>query len=207
MTANRVIFVDDDLDVRTAIGQSLELEGYDVVLARAFIEATDHITPGFPGIIVTDVRMPGKDGFDLLERALKIDRDLPVIVLTGEADVPMAVRAMAAGAYDFLEKPCPPKSLLAAVARALEKRRLVLDNRRLHAERNVLAAVRGQTSLAAQMEMAERLLIEEALREQDGRVVNVAETLGLPRKTLYDKLKRHGIDPAAFRASADSKEA
>ena len=80
MTANRVIFIDDDLDVRTAIGQSLELEGYDVVLARAFIEATDHITPGFPGIIVTDVRMPGKDGFDLLERALKIDRDLPVIV-------------------------------------------------------------------------------------------------------------------------------
>lgn len=205
MTANRVIFIDDDLDVRTAIGQSLELEGYDVVLARAFIEATDHITPGFPGIIVTDVRMPGKDGFDLLERALKIDRDLPVIVLTGEADVPMAVRAMSAGAYDFLEKPCPPKSLLAAVARALEKRRLVLDNRRLHAERSALEDVRGQPSLAAQMEMVEKLLIEDALRDHGGRVVSVADVLGLPRKTLYDKLKRHGIDPADFRTGSDSK--
>lgn len=204
MTANRVIFIDDDLDVRMAIGQSLELEGYDVILARAFIEATDHITPGFPGVIVTDVRMPGKDGFDLLKRALKIDRDLPVIVLTGEADIPMAVRAMAAGAYDFLEKPCPPKSLLAAVARALEKRRLVLENRRLQTERSAISDVRQQDSLAAQMDMVEKLLIEAALRDHDGRVVNVAETLGLPRKTLYDKLKRHAIDPAEFRTSGDS---
>ena len=62
MTASRVIFI-------------------EVILARAFIEATDHITPGFPGVIVTDVRMHDKGGFDLLERALKIDRDLPVIAL------------------------------------------------------------------------------------------------------------------------------
>lgn len=205
MTANKVIFVDDDLDVRTAIGQSLELEGYDVILARAFIEATDHITHSFAGVLVTDVRMPGKDGFDLLDRALKIDRDLPVIVLTGEADVPMAVRAMAAGAYDFLEKPCPPKSLLAAVARAMDKRRLVLENRRLQAERTTIALARQQTSLAAQMDMVEKLLIEEALRDHGGRVVNVAEILGMPRKTLYDKLKRHGIEPVEFRPSGDSQ--
>lgn len=204
MTANKVIFVDDDLDVRTAIGQSLELDGYDVILARAFIEATDYISPGFAGVVVTDVRMPGKDGFDLLERVLKIDRDLPVIVLTGEADVPMAVRAMAAGAYDFLEKPCPPKSLLAAVARAMEMRRLVLENRRLQVERTTIARVRQQDSLNAQMEMVEKLLIEAALRDHGGRVVKVAETMGLPRKTLYDKLKRHGIDPAGFRKSGDS---
>lgn len=205
MTANKVIFVDDDLDVRTALGQSLELDGYNVILARAFIEATDHITPGFAGVVVTDVRMPGKDGFDLLERALKIDPELPVIVLTGEADVPMAVRAMAAGAYDFLEKPCPPKRLLATVARAMEMRRLVLENRRLQGERTTFDLARQQTSLTGQMDMVEKLLIEDALREHGGRVVHVAQALGMPRKTLYDKLKRHGIEPADFRASGDSK--
>jgi len=203
MTGARVIFVDDDQDVREAIGQSLDLAGYQVTLCRAFIEATDHISPGFPGVIVTDVRMPGKDGFDLLERALRIDPDLPVIVLTGEGDIPMAVRAMTAGAYDFLEKPCPPKRLLEAVARATEKRRLVLENRRLQAERNAIARVRDEVpdeTLTVQMETVEKLLLEGALRDHAGRVAAVAEALGLPRKTLYDKLKRHGLDPAAFRA-------
>ncbi len=204
MTAPRVIFVDDDRDVREAIGQSLELAGYQVTLCRAFIEATDHITPGFTGVVVTDVRMPGKDGFDLLERALRIDGDLPVIVMTGEGDIPMAVRAMAAGAYDFLEKPCPPKRLLDAVARATEKRALVLENRRLHAERKTIAEVRRRVpgeGLSTQMDMVERLLIEAAMADHGGRVVAVAEALDLPRKTLYDKLKRHGIDPASYRGT------
>ncbi len=198
----RVLFVDDDSDVREAIGQSLELAGYDVTLCRAFIEATDHIGPGFAGVVVTDVRMPGKDGFALLERCLKIDRDLPVIVLTGEGDIPMAVQAMNAGAYDFLEKPCPPKQLLAAIARGWEKRTLVLENRRLKAERDAVAHVRAVApaeGLAVQMEMVERLLIEGALTDHGGRVALAADALGLPRKTLYDKLKRHGLEPGAFR--------
>jgi len=98
----RVILIDDDRDVREALGQSLDLAGYRVTLCKSFIEGTDHITRGLMGVIVTDVRMPGKDGFALLERALKIDPDLPVIILTGEGDIPMAVKAMECGAQrDF----------------------------------------------------------------------------------------------------------
>lgn len=199
----RVLFVEDDRDVREAVGQSLDLAGYDVTLCKAFIEATDHIAPGFQGVVVTDIRMPGKDGFALLERSLRIDPDLPVIVLTGEGDVPMAVRAMSAGAYDFLEKPCPPKKLLQAIDAAWEKRALVLETRRLKASQLAVRKVRGSaeaSGLAQQMVMVERLLIEGALADHGGRVALAAATLGLPRKTLYDKIKRHGIEPGDFRA-------
>lgn len=199
---SRVIFVDDDGDVRDALGQSLELAGYSVVLCKSFIEATDHISRSLDGVIVTDVRMPGKDGFDLLERTHSIDPDIPVIVLTGEGDIPMAVRAVQSGAYDFLEKPCAPQRLIDAVVRALEKRRLIMENRRLNAERNALSVVREAASdqgLAIQMDMVEKLLIEDMLQHHGGRVARVAEVLLVPRKTLYDKLKRHGIDPSTFR--------
>ena len=199
MNPERVLFVDDDEDVRQAIGQTLELAGYAPTLCRAFIEATDHLNPAFPGVVVTDIRMPGKDGFALLERIQKTDPDIPVIVLTGEGDIPMAVRAMVDGAYDFLEKPCPPKRLIGSVARALEKRRLVLENRRLIVAHMAAAAAQSTHGLAAQMETVERILIEAALSDHGGRVVAVADALNLPRKTLYDKLKRHGLEPSEFR--------
>ncbi len=202
MKVNKVIFVDDDADVRHAYGQSLTLAGYDTTLCSVFIEATDHITPGWTGVVVTDVRMPGKDGFALLQRSRKIDADLPVIVMTGEGDIPMAVRAMNEGAYDFLEKPCPPSRLIAAVERALEKRRLVLENRRFQAERKAIAHARTAepaAGLTAQLAMVERLLIEACLKDHNGKVAEVAEALKLARKTLYDKLTRYGIDPTDYR--------
>ena len=128
---SRVLLVDDDAAVREALGQSLELAELSPVLAGTYIEAKDHIAPGFEGVVVTDIRMPGKDGFALLEYAQSVDAELPVILLTGEGDIPMAVRGISAGAFDFLEKPCAPKDLIAVVRKALRTRALVLENRRL----------------------------------------------------------------------------
>ena len=197
--ARRVLFVEDDRDVRDAISQSLDLAGYAITPARAYIEATDYITRTFDGVIVTDIRMQGKDGFDVLARVQKIDPDLPVIVLTGEGDVPMAVRAMAEGAYDFLEKPCSTVRLTDAIDRALEDSwALVLANRRLSVN-GLAQTASDDLPLGQQMDMVEKVLIEQALARHCGRVARVAEALGLPRKTLYDKLKRHGLDPAVFR--------
>ncbi len=125
----KILLVDDDRAVREALGQTLDLAGYEVQLAASFIEATDHITPDFTGAIITDVRMPGKDGFALLERAASIDPDIPVVLLTGEGDIPMAVRAINDGAFNFLEKPCPPKRLIEVAAKACAAREMVLENR------------------------------------------------------------------------------
>ena len=79
------------------------------------------------------------DGLQLLERLQAQDPDLPVILLTGHGDVPMAVEAMRTGAYDFLEKPFTPQTLLGSLRRALEKRQLVLENRRLHQQADLKA--------------------------------------------------------------------
>jgi two-component system C4-dicarboxylate transport response regulator DctD len=130
----RVLLVDDDRDIREALGQTLELADLTPTVAGSFVAAKDHLTPEFDGVVVSDIRMPGRDGFHLLDYVRDVDPELPVILLTGEADIPMAVRAMSAGAYDFLEKPCAPQDFVAVVARALKARALVLENRRLKSE-------------------------------------------------------------------------
>lgn len=127
----KVLLVDDDAAVRDALAQTLELNDLDAVTAASFVVAKDYITPQFEGVIVSDIRMPGRDGFHLLDYAHGVDDELPVILLTGEGDIPMAVRAMGHGAFDFLEKPCAASDLLAVLERALKTRALVLENRRL----------------------------------------------------------------------------
>ena len=126
-----VLLVDDDRAVRQALGQTLELADLQPILVGSYIEAKDHISDKFQGVIVSDVSMPGKDGFALLDYAQKIDAELPVILLSGQGDIPMAVRSVGKGAFDFLEKPCAPSDLIAVVEKALRSRALVLENRLL----------------------------------------------------------------------------
>lgn len=127
----QVLLVDDDAAVREALSQTLELADLSPIPASSFVAAKDRITADFEGVILSDIRMPGRDGFHLLSYAREQDPDLPVILLTGEGDIPMAVDAMGKGAFGFLEKPCAPSELIGALERALKTRALVLDNRRL----------------------------------------------------------------------------
>ena len=131
---SKVLIVDDDASVREALSQTLDLAELTPVTAGSFIEAKDHISVDFPGVVLSDIRMPGRDGFFLLDHAQKVDPELPVILLTGEGDIPMAVSAMDRGAFGFLEKPCASRDMLAVLERALTTRRLVLENRRLKAQ-------------------------------------------------------------------------
>lgn len=155
---NRVLLVDDDRAVREALGQTLELADLEPILAGSYIAAKDHIAPDFDGVIVTDIRMPGRDGFHLLERAREVDPELPVILLTGEGDIPMAVRAMEQGAHAFLEKPCGPKEFVSTVRQALGLRAEVLAARQARA-----AKVAGD---AASRMLVGRSVQAEALRER-----------------------------------------
>ena len=131
MTA--VLLVEDEASVRLATTQSLKLARLAVDAVATAEEALQLLTPEFDGIVVTDVRLPGRSGLDLLQQAMQLDRELPVILVTGHGDVAMAVQAMRDGAYDFVEKPFSADHLVAVVRRALDKRRLVLENRRLRA--------------------------------------------------------------------------
>lgn len=134
MTEATILLVDDEEDVRLAQGQALELEGFDVSAFARPERVLDRVDAGFSGVIVSDIRMTRMDGMQLLEAVRAIDASIPVILMTGHGDIALAVEAMRAGAYDFLEKPFPAARLVAAVRRAQEYRRLALENRSIRGE-------------------------------------------------------------------------
>lgn len=128
-----VRLVDDDPDLLAAQEQSLRLAGFRAEPFSDPAEALRGLGPDWPGVVLSDVRMPGMDGFELFQRIHALDRELPVILLTGHGDVPMAVAALKQGVYDFLTKPIGGGPLAAALARAASSRALVLENRALRA--------------------------------------------------------------------------
>lgn len=131
MTPETILFVDDEEHLRMAAEQTLHLEDLEVACFPEAASALARVAREFPGILVTDIRMPGMDGLELMAKALEIDPEFPVILVTGHGDVELAVQSMRDGAYDFLEKPYAPSRLVSSVQRALDKRRLTLENRAL----------------------------------------------------------------------------
>ncbi|NHI01099.1 sigma-54 dependent transcriptional regulator [Oceanimonas sp. MB9] len=134
MTAPYILLIDDDDAIRRSAAQTLELEDYRVQAFDRADKALPQLDENFAGIVITDINMPGITGLELLERIRIIDTDIPVILITGFGDISMAVSAIQSGAYDFIEKPFSSDLLLDVVHRALEKRALTLDNRRLRLE-------------------------------------------------------------------------
>ncbi len=129
--SGEVLFVDDEEELRFSAAQTLKLAGLSAAALPEAEMALARLARDFPGVLITDIRMPGMDGMTLMRRALEIDPALPVIIVTGNGDVELAVQAMRDGAYDFLEKPYDPAHLVQVVRRALDKRRLTLENRAL----------------------------------------------------------------------------
>lgn len=130
----QAILIEDEESVRRATTQTLELGGFQVHAcadAEQALALLGTALTNYAGIIVTDVRLPRQSGVALLSQIIATDPDLPVIVVTGHGDVSMAVEAMRAGAYDFIEKPFSAERLVETARRAQEKRRLILENRRL----------------------------------------------------------------------------
>lgn len=128
-----VALIEDNDDFRSALAERMEVEGLSVRAFSSGEAALAEINPDFPGVVVTDLRMPGMDGRQLLTRLQALDPALPVILITGHGDIADAVAAIRDGAYDFVAKPFPFERLHDSLNRALEKRALVLDNRRLAA--------------------------------------------------------------------------
>lgn len=133
MTGGRVLLIDDDDQMRGSTAQALGLAGFKVEALTGGPEALALAAPGFNGAIVSDIRMPGMDGMTLLGRVHEIDPEIPVILFTGHAEVPLAVEAIRNGAYDFIEKPFVVQELANVIRRAIDHRALVLENRRLRA--------------------------------------------------------------------------
>ncbi|RZI39902.1 sigma-54-dependent Fis family transcriptional regulator [Herbaspirillum sp. HC18] len=146
----QVLLVEDDAVVRKGAKQTLELAGLQVLACASAEEAVPHLSAEFAGILVSDVKLPGIDGLELLHIAIERDPSLPVILVTGHGDVSMAVGAMRQGAYDFIEKPFSADLLVEVCRRALDKRRLVLENlnlrRQLENREGIEARIIGRSN-------------------------------------------------------------
>lgn len=136
-----VLLVDDEKHIRLSAGQTLELAGYEVTALDCAEKVLEQLSEKWPGVLVTDINLPGMDGLQLMKKVHQIDADLPVILITGHGDISMAVSAMRDGAYDFIEKPFSTDLLLDIVRRAMEKRALTIENRRLKQELEAQSAL------------------------------------------------------------------
>lgn len=148
-----VMLVEDDDILRDATLQALELSGLAVQPYDTASRAVRNLAPGFSGCVVTDIRMAGMDGLQLFARVRELDPEIPVVLMTGHGDIGMAVRAMRDGAFDFLAKPFATEHLVAVVRKAIQTRRLVLDNRALRKALSTTSA----TEPPAQSRIMERL--------------------------------------------------
>ena len=130
----KIAIVEDEQDRRQSISQWLALSGYDTETFASAEDALKVLGPDYPGIVISDIKMPGMDGMQFLKKLMGSDSTLPVIMITGHGDVPMAVEAMRVGAFDFLEKPFNPDRMNELARKATNTRRLTLDNRALRRE-------------------------------------------------------------------------
>jgi two-component system C4-dicarboxylate transport response regulator DctD len=191
-----VLLVDDEDELRRSTAQSLDLSGLKVRDFASAERALDFVNPGFNGVVVTDIRMPGMDGMTLMARVREIDPDIPVILVTGHGDVQLAVKAMRDGAYDFMEKPFNAQHLTDMAGRAIDRRQLVLENRLLRAAAgkrdDVEARLPGRTQ--AMVDLRYRL---RAVAATDADVLIIGDTgtgKEVAARALHD-LSPRGTNP------------
>jgi putative two-component system response regulator len=154
-TTKRVLVVDDEDSIRSAIGKFLKARGYDVAVAENGAEALDLLQRERFDAVLCDVRMPGMSGTDVVPRAMELRPDLAVVMLTAVNDAPTATEALANGAMDYLMKPVELDDLAKAVERALRKRGLEIQQRNVERMIREEVAVRTEELRREQSALAE----------------------------------------------------
>ena len=189
---NRTIYVvDDDEAMRDALSALLRSAGLPVVTYGSATEFLDAFDPDLAGCLLLDVRMPGMSGLDLQRHLGDRHGDLPILLISGHADVPMAVEAMKRGAVDFIEKPIQSDVLLDRVRTCLEKD----AERRLQQAKSATIQARIDSLTAREREVAE--LIAEGLPNK-----TIAAQLGISVKTL-DVHRSHILAKLRLRTNAE----
>lgn len=186
-TEEMVFVIDDDEAVRDALDMQLSAAGFTVLpfgSAQSFLEAYES---RWHGCIVTDVRMPGMTGIELQQDLARRGIPLPVIVITGHADVPMAVAALKGGAVDFIEKPFRDEVLISAVREALARAR--------HANSGTSRAVPDHFAALTvrEREVLDLLVAGLSSKEIAGRLGISPRTVDVHRAHIMDKAKVHSI--------------
>ena len=209
----KVYFVDDDRGMIHSSVQWLTLSGLKV---QAFVDPKvllKTIKPNAPCVVVSDIKMPDLDGMSLMHHLLSKDKNLPVILITGHGDIPLAVEAMKRGAFEFLTKPFSPEKLLEVIKSAQTSRMEHLESLQVAANDSARTSndtthlndlslsndMNDASALNVMVDDYEKAVIEKALKKHGGDVALVLEDLDLPRRTLNAKMKKYGIERKNFR--------
>lgn len=188
--ATAIIFiVDDDISVRESLEALIRCEGWQSETFASALEFLDRPRAPVPSCLILDVSLPGLTGIDLQHRIAVERTDMPIIFITGYGDVPMTVRAMKAGAIEFLTKPIRSAVLLNAVRHALERSRLVLEH-----EIEIQALRDRYASLTPRERQVMSLVVTGLLNKQVGGELNISEiTVKAHRGKVMHKMKAESL--------------
>jgi len=188
MNDDQVFVVDDDADIRDSMRMLLEVAGFKV---RSYTSAKHFLVDDHPkhGCLIADIRMPDMSGLELQEEVVRRHIDLPVIIITGHGDVPLAVQAMKAGAVDFLEKPFGDDALFEAIGRALEQSERLSE---------IAALTDNATARLVTLTPREREVLDLLVTGLPNKAI--ANTLGASPRTIevhrariFEKLQAHSL--------------
>jgi FixJ family two-component response regulator len=208
--ANGTVFVvDDDPALRESVGRLLRSLGLDTQLFASISDFLESDPPDGPACLVLDVRLPGKSGLDLQRELAAVDRELPIIFITGHGDIPMTVQAMKGGAIEFLTKPFRDQDLLDAIQLGLSRDRVRRENEKALAalrerfeslsprERDIMIQVaRGRLSKQIAGDIG---IAEGTVKVHRSRAMQKMKARSLPELgRMADKLKLVGDEPQRF---------
>ena len=183
-----IVVIDDEEDVRESLKQLFSLEGFKVYAMADAKEALEFISAKFQGVIISDIRMPEMDGLTFLKEVKKLNKLLPVILITGHGDIKLAVKSLKLGATDFLEKPFNPNDLVDQVKVLASQRQAVIES------------YKGleTSSLKEMTDDFEKNRICYSLEKHEGSILSVMKELKLPRRTLNEKMAKYKINRQLF---------
>ncbi|PWQ95624.1 response regulator [Leucothrix pacifica] len=186
--ATQLIIVDDDFDLRDSLEAFFSAPEFSVTSFSSGKALLESLPEHFDGVVVCDLKMPEMSGLEVLEALHNTSDAPPVILMTAFGDIPVAVKAMNLGAYDFIEKPFDPAVMKEKVLQAAQARRSQSTQPKLDKD----------LKLREYVDNFEKSLLEQALTECSGHVGKVCDLLKIPRRTLNEKLLKHGISRQRF---------
>lgn len=186
--STQLIIVDDDFDLRDSLEAFFGSPEFSVTSFDSGKALLENLPEHFDGVIVCDLQMPEMSGLEVLKALQETTDAPPVILMTAFGDIPVAVEAMNLGAYDFIEKPFDPVGMKDKVLQAAQTRRTQSTQPKLDKD----------LKLREYVDNFEKSLLEQALAECSGHVGKVCDLLKIPRRTLNEKLLKHGISRQRF---------
>ena len=172
----RILIVDDESAILNTLRILFRGEGYDVVIADSGAAAMEAIEKDAPDLVLSDIRMPGAGGLEVLARAREVDPEMAVILMTAQASLQSAVRAVNEGAYYYLQKPFANDELLAICRRAAEARHLRVENHRLRKEIKKRTRIDGARPVGKSRGFVEVLRLAETVAATDSTILISGES-------------------------------